>query len=57
MAETQAHKDWTKANTKVISMRLNVRTDADIIEYLADKPVQTEIKRLLRQAIANQKPI
>lgn len=39
MAESKAHRDWTKANTTFIRLKLNNNTDADIL---------TEIKRLIR---------
>lgn len=56
MADSQAKKDWNKANTTTFSIRLNHNTDKDIIAYLADKKPQTEVKRLLRLAArsANQ---
>lgn len=35
MADSQAKKDWMRANTTVITMKLNHRTDADILEHLS----------------------
>jgi hypothetical protein len=52
MADSQAKRDWMKANTTVISLKLNKKTDADILAALEDKQKQTEIKRLLRIALA-----
>lgn len=52
MADSQAKRDWMKANTTVISLKLNNKTDADILAALEDKQKQTEIKRLLRIALA-----
>lgn len=51
MAETQARKDWTKENTTFVGLKLNNRTDRDILEALEGKPKQTEIKRLIRQGM------
>lgn len=45
---------YDRTHTTRINLKLNLNTDADILEYLADKPKQTEIKRCLRMAI-NQK--
>ena len=52
MAETQARKEWTKENTTFVGLKLNNRTDKDILEALEGKPKQTELKRLIRQGIA-----
>lgn len=51
MADTQAKKDWMKENTTFIGLKLNKRTDKDILEALEGKSKQTEIKRLLRMAL------
>jgi len=51
MAETQARKEWTKENTTFVGIKLNNRTDKDILEALEGKPKQTEIKRLIRQGM------
>jgi len=53
MAATDAYKKWAKENTVVYSLRFQKSTDADIIEYLADKPKQTTIKTALREYIKN----
>lgn len=53
MADSQAKRDWMKANTTIITMKLNHRTDADIIEQLTN--VQNKngyIKQLIRADIA-----
>jgi hypothetical protein len=52
MADSQAKRDWMKANTTVITLKLNNKTDADILSALENKQKQTEIKRLLRAALA-----
>lgn len=56
MAETQARKEWTKENTTFVGLKLNNRTDNDILEALEGKPKQTEIKRLIRQGMKHDPP-
>lgn len=46
--------EWNRNNTKFIGVKLNIRTDADIIQYLEGKSPQTEIKRLIRAEIAEK---
>ncbi|MBP3900133.1 MAG: hypothetical protein J6D53_01555 [Blautia sp.] len=57
MPESNARKEWTKQNTTFIGLKLNQRTDKDILDALDGKSKQTEIKRLLRIAINNQSRI
>ena len=45
---------YTRKNLIPINIRLNRKTDADILEYLADKSKQTEIKRCLRFVMAHE---
>ncbi|MCM1508996.1 MAG: hypothetical protein NC177_17950 [Ruminococcus flavefaciens] len=54
MAETKAHKEWTKQNTTFIGLRFNNNTDKDILKALEDKPKQTEIKRLIRKGLSEE---
>lgn len=54
MPDSEAKKQWTKENTVHISLKLNKRTDADILTEIADKPKQTEIKRLIRLGIESE---
>lgn len=56
MAETQARKEWTKENTTFVGLKLNNRTDKDILDALEGKPKQTEIKRLIRQGMKQDSP-
>lgn len=51
MAETTARKNWTKQNTTSISLKLNNKTDLDILTALDGKQKQTEIKRLIREGL------
>lgn len=55
MADSQAKREWEKANTTFIGLKLNHNTDADILQALEGKRRQTEIKRLLRVALAAKK--
>ena len=50
-----AQNKYDKANTKHYGIKLNRKTDSDIISALDGKPAQTEIKRLLRLALAVEK--
>ena len=55
MADSQAKRDWMKENTTFIGLKLNNKTDSDILEALQGKQRQTEIKRLLRIALQSEK--
>ena len=48
IAETKAHREWTKQNTTLISLRLNNNTDDDILKAIEGKARQAKIKRLIR---------
>ena len=50
----KAHCEWQKRNLERIMLTLNIRTDADLIAALEGKAKATEIKRLLRVAIASE---
>lgn len=52
MPESKAKIEWTKENTVHIGVKLNKNTDADILSALEGKAKQTEIKRLIRVALA-----
>lgn len=51
MSDSAAKRRWDAQNTTVVTLKLNHRTDSDILSALAEKPKQTEIKRLLRSAL------
>lgn len=51
MADSKSKRAWDAENTTQISLKLNNRTDGDILEALAGKPRQTEIKRLIRAGL------
>lgn len=48
-AQLRAKKKYDAANTVQIHLKLNINTDKDILEWLADKPKQTVIKEALRE--------
>lgn len=53
MADSQAKRDWMKANTTIITIKLNHRTDADILERLTSTNNRNGyIKQLIREDIA-----
>jgi hypothetical protein len=56
MADSQAKRDWMKENTTVITIKLNHRTDADILERLTSVDNRSGyIKQLIREDIAKDK--
>lgn len=56
MPDSEAKKNWMKENTIHFTIRLNKKTDADILAALEGKARQTEIKHLIRIAIAQTTP-
>lgn len=52
MPDSKAKREWIAKNTTRITLKLNHHTDSDILAALEGKAKQTEIKRLLRIAIA-----
>lgn len=54
MPDTKAKREWDAQNTVFVGLKLNSRTDADILEALDGKQRQTEIKRLLRIALSQK---
>lgn len=51
-AQLRANKKYDSANTKQIHLKLNLKTDADIIDRLKEqKNAQGYIKRLIREDI------
>ena len=52
-AQNEAKARYDKANARHISMKFNIKTDADILTRLAqEESVQRYIKRLIREDIA-----
>jgi len=54
VADSQAKKEWIKQNTTFIGLKLNNKTDADILKAIEGKQKQTEIKRLIRQGLIKE---
>lgn len=53
MPDTQAKAAWDRANTTQIKLKLNNRTDADIIRWLdQQQSKQGIIKQLIRNEIS-----
>lgn len=53
MPASEAYKKWAKEKTVMYSLRFQRSTDADIIEFLSDKPRQATIKEALREYMKN----
>lgn len=53
MPDSEAKKAWIAENTTSVKVKLNHRTDADILAALEGKVKQTEIKRLVREGLKN----
>ena len=53
--ESKAHKEWVKANTTIVTMKLNNNTDSDVLTKLDKVPSkQGYIKTLIRKDIADE---
>jgi len=48
-----AKERYDKANTRFIGLKLNIKSDKDILDALEGKPKQTELKRLVRLGLEN----
>ena len=53
--KTTPQEKYDKENTRFIGLKLNKKTDKDILDALEGLPMQTEIKRLIRIGIAESK--
>jgi uncharacterized protein (DUF4415 family) len=53
MAEPKSQKRWMKENSKMVTVKLMNKGDADLIEYLDGKAKATVIKAALREYIQN----
>lgn len=51
MPDSDAKRKWDANNTTIVTLKLNNRTDADILAALDGKAKQTEIKRLIRAGL------
>lgn len=50
-----AQMKYDKSNTQFIGLKLNKKTDSDILSAIEGKQKQTEIKRLIRKGIESEK--
>ena len=51
-----AQERYEAANVKKVLVRLNKKTDADILSILDEsKPLSTQLKQLIRKGINNEK--
>ena len=50
-------KKYDKNNTVFIGLKLNLKTDKDILQALEGKARQTEIKRLVRKGLESEKTV
>lgn len=50
-----SQEKYDKQNTRFIGLKLNRKSDKDILDALEGKALQTEIKRLLRKALESEK--
>lgn len=56
-SQNRAQVAYDKKNTVRLSMKLNIRTDKDIILWIRNqKSMQGTIKRLIRDEIARENP-
>ena len=49
--KTTPQEKYDKANTQFIGLKLNKKTDKDILDAIEGKSKQTEIKRLIRKGL------
>lgn len=56
-SQIRAQAAYDKKNTVRLSLKLNIRTDEDIIQWIrSQKSMQGTIKRLIREEIARSNP-
>ena len=55
MADGEKQRAWQKEHTVVITMRLQMSTDSDILAYFEGKSKQALIKKALREYMENHK--
>lgn len=55
-AKRKTNMDYDRKNTKLVGMKLNRNTDADILAHLAKQPnIQGYLKQLIRSDMASTK--
>ena len=56
-SQNRAQAVYDRKNTVRLSMKLNIRTDKDIIQWIrSQKSMQGTIKKLIRDEIARENP-
>ena len=56
MSDSPAKSAWMKANTTTVTLKLNNRTDSDILDRLSAEPSrQGYIKSLIREDLKKKK--
>ena len=55
MPDSEAKKEWMRKNAKIISIKMMLKGDSDILQFLEDKPTATTIKLALREYMENHK--
>lgn len=55
MGDSEAKKRWIKENSKIITFKCMLKSDADILAFLQDRPTAPTIKAALREYIKNHK--
>lgn len=53
MPDSTAKKEWMKANTTMVTVKMTNKGDADLLRYLDGKAKATVIKQALREYIVN----
>lgn len=55
MPDSEAKKRWTRENSRIVSFKVMLKGDSDIIEFLQTVPTATTIKLALREYMENHK--
>lgn len=51
MPDSEAKREWTRKNTTFVGLKLNNKTDADIIKWIGTENKQRKIKDAIRNEI------
>ena len=51
----EPQEKYDKSNTQFIGLKLNKKTDSDILNAIEGKSKQTELKRLIRKGLESEK--
>ena len=53
MPDSEAKKEWMRANTTMVTVKMTNKGDADLLRFLEGKQKATVIKAALREYMAN----